>query len=585
MNFLPSIEVLSFLDWLDKKGNADLKDSTIEEFVLNPENNEKLLDTIDYYKKTRKKYEKTVEGEFERKLDYYLRNVKAEVMNRYNQYSPIRKQYLDDWYFEEMIHSVQEQFRKDHRVWVDDRDIEDISSINTEEFADRLRGHFYYGSVLRNDPVFPYLERKEGTSTHTINCFIRWIKRNYKENVKINQIPDSILEEYLNSFLDEYYQFHRNVSFTRVRKMKEIIKNALHNSSNIEYFNDITERYRDRVARYKCVFLSEDDAFYKLVEENWIQLHEYTADYLDIFYNPKELTPYRGFDVAEVLRIRNRVDVIPCIYIWRTVLSEGDTITTKGLNFENLLQLIKEVVDSIVAGMTFNDIIAKGNEYAELLKRQLNKNHKIEEKVLRNLIRACVQLQNNPDMYSDANENQKNTLVRDLMRNLFDSPLCIGDEEYSISIEDQTLNGFSASGKSAGELDLFVRVGTLPYTIIEGIDIEADKQGKKGKHWVRSKLYEHIVRFGNYDQNGLERNILLVYVKTDDFDGFYESMLNGIINSPKAIIRGNRIYDLANMPLSEIDISEYASIRLARGKYIYSGCERTLYICVVKISS
>jgi hypothetical protein len=53
MNFLPSIEVLSFLDWLDKKGIADLKDSTIEEFVLNPENNEKLLDTIDYYKKTR----------------------------------------------------------------------------------------------------------------------------------------------------------------------------------------------------------------------------------------------------------------------------------------------------------------------------------------------------------------------------------------------------------------------------------------------------------------------------------------------------------------------------------------------------
>ena len=76
-----------------------------------------------------------------------------------------------------------------------------------------------------------------------------------------------------------------------------------------------------------------------------------------------------------------------------------------------------------------------------------------------------------------------------------------------------------------------------------------------------------------------------MYVKTDDFDGFYESMLNGITNSPKATIRGNHIYDLADRSLSEIDISEFASIRLARGKYIYSDCERILYICVVKISS
>lgn len=47
MNFLPSIEVLSFLDWMNKKGIVELKDATIEEFVLTPENNEKLLYTIE----------------------------------------------------------------------------------------------------------------------------------------------------------------------------------------------------------------------------------------------------------------------------------------------------------------------------------------------------------------------------------------------------------------------------------------------------------------------------------------------------------------------------------------------------------
>lgn len=41
-------------------------------------------------------------------------------------------------------------------------------------------------------------------------------------------------------------------------------------------------------------------------------------------------------------------------------------------------------------------------------------------------------------------------------------------------------------------------------------------------YWVRKTLYEHVVRFGQYDQNGLERNILLVYVTA--FEKAFENM-------------------------------------------------------------
>lgn len=197
--------------------------------------------------------------------------------------------------------------------------------------------------------------------------------------------------------------------------MGDKIRYALHNIGNENYFNELTERYRDRVASYKCVFLAEDDSFYNLVEQNWMRLNEYTANHLDIFYNPEELKPYRGYWSADALNIRQRIDCVPCIYLWRTTLDGGGAISTTGLSLEKLLQLIKEVVRLIVAGKSLDEIIDKGNEYADLLRLQLNKSNVIEERVLHNLIHACVQLQNNPDMYSKANENQKNTQIRDFI--------------------------------------------------------------------------------------------------------------------------------------------------------------------------
>lgn len=580
MEFLPSIEVLSFLDWMDKKDIAKENDTTIEEFILDPKNSEKLFIAIESYKSTFKLHEQSGESMFERKIDFYLRSEKAVLMKEYSQRSSTIRYDVSKKQLEEMIESAHRSVMRNISDWT--RNNEDISKIDTEEMAYRLRTYLNDGDAAdKSDYVFSFLKTKEHTVAYAMTSFIQWLQENLADTVRITQIPSSQLDRYISNFLEDYYS-HYYVSYSQYKEMEKIIKNSLHNPGNIKYFNRLIERYRDRVARYKCVFISEDNAFYDLVEQHWLQLNEYTGDYLDVFYNPKELKPHRGYHVADVLDIQSRIEKFPCIYIWRTALSEGKAIATDGLSFEDLLQLVKEIVITIHAGKALDEVIDSGNKYAGAVRQLIYKNKIIEEKVLYNLIRACIQLQSNPIMFSNAIEDIRNTQIRDLMRNLFSSSLSIGDKKYAVRVDDQGFNGLSASGKSLGRPDLFVTVESLPFSIIEGVNIAS---GISGAIKEQSKIHEHIARFGNYDQVGLERNILLVYVRTNFFNVFYKSLLKEIMNNPRVTIRGSNITDLVDFHVSELDLPEYAAIRLAKGKYDYCGSKRSLYICVVNISS
>lgn len=574
MQFLPSIEVLGFLDWMDRGGIAEYSESTIEELILDPENQGKLVSILAAYNASNQRRDNAA---FERRLEFCLREIIDEVMNEVRRQRPLFGDHIGADRLEDMMYSAMNRVVRNHGQRLNGT--ADSSSIAPREMVDRLRSYLNNGGYKRDELVSSVLNSSENTTAHAVYAFRKWVKDNLND-AEIYQIPDSQKDVYVRRFTEAYYQSHPNVSHSKIQMMEKCIKNAIYNPGNHNYFNHLMERYRDRVAHYKCVFISEDAAFYDLVEQHWLQLNEYTGDYLDVFYNPKELQPYRGYRVADALDIRSRIDKFPCIYIWRTVISAGKAIDTKGLDFEDLLQLVKEIVDTIQEGKALDEVIDSGNKYAEQMRQQIRKSRTLEEKVLSNLIRAGMQLQNNPVIYSDTNEDQKNTHIRDLMRNLFISPVSIGDKKYSVRVDDQGFNGLSASGKSLGKPDLFVTVETLPFCIIEGVNITSGVLGRVNE---QSKLYEHIVRFGNYDQNGLERNILLVYVKTDMFTFFYRSLLQLVMNNPNATIRGSYITDLADFPLSELDFPDYAAIRLAKGKYDYCGSERSFYICVVKV--
>lgn len=116
-------------------------------------------------------------------------------------------------------------------------------------------------------------------------------------------------------------------------------------------------------------------------------------------------------------------------------------------------------------------------------------------KLLTVIIEACQDLQGSI-MYWGRDENDRNTVIRDKLR------------PAGYIVHDQTLNGCSAGGKRAGELDMDIRIReTTPWTICEALIL---KDGNK------TKWNEHLERLlERYNTHGLNFLILLSYVDCD----------------------------------------------------------------------
>ena len=576
---LPSMEILAFLNWMDENNYFnDLQNETIEEFLLNPRYSNSLREYLKQFLDSRQQYESTEEGTFEHMLDYYLKYIKIDAKNkykkkcRYNYYG-----YMDTVreLFKIVLESVFEA-EKDKVLYYD---LSYLSTYSNSFDEDRLLYGIrdYLNYINAKDYTFEFLNSSRESSAYAVNEFLRWLKDKHHIDIELSKIPLTVLNKYIDDFERLYFRKNAPVSSEQAHEAALSIRRAFQNSDDIPYFDNLTKRYRERTAIFKCVFLSTDSSFYELVETHWDELNEYTGNYLDIFYTPEELRTFRGYSVADELGIRELVSGYPCIYLWNTTLAKGSDISVAGLKMEELLQLVKNIVDLIVEDKPLDELINTGRKTADLLRRQINKNKEIESDILENLLHACITLQNNPVMYGNANEDQRNTQIRDLMRSHYSAPVRIAGGEYRIEIDDQSLNGFSASGVSLGRPDFFVKLDSLPFCIIEGINVRANRQGT---HWARSSFFEHLHRFGKYDQNGMERNILLVYVQTDCFARFYSSLLTAIRNSPNAFIRDSKVDCLEDIPID----SDNASLRIAKGRYFYNDRERSIYFYVVQIS-
>lgn len=117
-------------------------------------------------------------------------------------------------------------------------------------------------------------------------------------------------------------------------------------------------------------------------------------------------------------------------------------------------------------------------------------------KLLKDIFSACFAMQGN-NLYWDASEDERNTFVRDMLR---------GKGYY---IADQTRNGISATGKSAGELDIEIRESAdKPWAIFEALNLKSFSPSAQ-KYWNQhfSKLTD------NYNPAGLQILFLVSYME------------------------------------------------------------------------
>lgn len=125
--------------------------------------------------------------------------------------------------------------------------------------------------------------------------------------------------------------------------------------------------------------------------------------------------------------------------------------------------------------------------------------------ILADIIAIGNQLCLNSLFRHDRSEDNINDYVRDMLINR-------GYEE----IRDQTRHGLSASGKSAGEVDLLISKAGKEAALIEGLKLNC-----VNRRYIDSHIKKAI---GNYNVLG-SATFLLAYVDVDDYESFWMDYL------------------------------------------------------------
>jgi hypothetical protein len=178
------------------------------------------------------------------------------------------------------------------------------------------------------------------------------------------------------------------------------------------------------------------------------------------------------------------------------------------------------------------------------------------EKFVANLVSACLKLQKNRIYKGDFSEDDRNTYISDLL------------DGAGYDTKDQTRQGTSYAGKSAGEIDILIKDQQgLPFTIIEALNLKYIDKGYIKKHI--EKL------FNNYDTAGLENNFMVVYANVKDFGTFCKSYIDYI---------ANHNYTHIFQSVKEIKDYRFADFKIFRAEHIRQGQNVFLYHIVINVN-
>lgn len=119
------------------------------------------------------------------------------------------------------------------------------------------------------------------------------------------------------------------------------------------------------------------------------------------------------------------------------------------------------------------------------------------------IIKSCLTIQTNHIYYGNFPEDDRNTFIASLL------------ESSGFLIKDQTRKSTSETGKSAGEVDIFIQdIDHVPISLIEALNLT---------YVYKSNIVTHINKIFTYDANGLPDNYIIVYANVANFGSFYNT--------------------------------------------------------------
>ncbi|WP_018214268.1 hypothetical protein [Desulfitobacterium hafniense] len=173
---------------------------------------------------------------------------------------------------------------------------------------------------------------------------------------------------------------------------------------------------------------------------------------------------------------------------------------------------------------------------------------------IRDLYLACIKLQARK-LYANATEDERNDFIADLL------------ETSGYRIKDQSRRGSSATGKSSGEVDIFVEKNSMPFTIIEALNLESLNT---------SYIDAHLDKIYSYDTAGNPFNVCLSYVKVKDFGSFWDKYCDHVRKHTYPVM-------LISSNVNADNDYSYSDIRFMTTTHNRSGKITCLYHICVKI--
>lgn len=193
----------------------------------------------------------------------------------------------------------------------------------------------------------------------------------------------------------------------------------------------------------------------------------------------------------------------------------------------------------------------------EFLEAFIELNSKSSEHFIDTLISACLKLQSNRIYRGDFSEDDRNTYISDLL------------DSSGYPTKDQTRQGNSHGGKSAGEIDILIKDSRgLPFAIIEALNLNSV---------TKSYISTHIDKlFNNYDKAGFECNFILVYANPKKFSDFTDNYLK--------YVSMEHTYNYAYLGIKEFDTYRYSDLKIYKAEHIREDMKVFLYHIVINMS-
>jgi hypothetical protein len=166
------------------------------------------------------------------------------------------------------------------------------------------------------------------------------------------------------------------------------------------------------------------------------------------------------------------------------------------------------------------------------------------EKFIDTLVSSCIKLQTNRVYRGGFSEDDRNTYISDLL------------DSGGYQTKDQTRQGTSYAGKSAGEIDILIKDSKgLPFTIIEALNLTYINTAYISKHI--DKL------FNNYDMAGFEFNFIVIYANVSNFVNFCKDYIDYISN--------RHTYKYPFQSCKELRDYRYSDLKVYKAEHIRQG--------------